>query len=370
MTNPPPSEPLQIMSPDPAWHLLDRYFGGECTPAEVESVEQWMAEDAANARMLAQVRRVWVEGASAVSQTDADAAWHALHERIAAPRDVGAHRRPPRSAPTLMLPRRGRWGRWSVVPLAAALVGVVGTAVWWNRHVPGTSTGATKPVREYITTRGQRAELMLVDGTRVWLSVDTRLRVRPGYGAATRDVELEGEGYFRVAEDDARPFRVYTRGAVSQDLGTEFNVRAYPGESDERLLVTEGRVAMRRIEPPAAPRRAHDSTLELGRGQMGHLDPRGRLTVVDGVDPSAVIAWRDGQLRFKNTPIAEAVRELERWYDLDIVLEDTALASVPLTAILGAQTADQALAVVAKVLDARYERRDRRVRLVPSSASH
>jgi ferric-dicitrate binding protein FerR (iron transport regulator) len=191
-------------------------------------------------------------------------------------------------------------------------VGTVGAVAWrHNQAVPA----APQPAREYATARGQRSEVTLVDGTRAWLNADSRLRVPSRYGVGARNVELEGEAFFVVRHDEKRPFRVYTRDAVSEDLGTEFSVRSYPEDSAVVVVVASGRVAMGRAGTPADSERK----VALGRGQMGRLDRAGHVTVTDGVDLSGPLGWREGRLEFDQKPLADVLRELGRWYALEIV---------------------------------------------------
>jgi ferric-dicitrate binding protein FerR (iron transport regulator) len=148
-------------------------------------------------------------------------------------------------------------------------------------------------------------------------------------------------------------------------------VRAYPGDSATVVVVANGAVALRRAAPAhatAAATAGGAPGVELTRGQMGLLHPSGTPTVVDGVDLTALLSWRHGALEFQEMPLASAIRELERWYDVEITLGDTSLARVPLTATFDDQSVDQALSVVAGALDARYERDGRQVRLTTKSA--
>jgi ferric-dicitrate binding protein FerR (iron transport regulator) len=347
--------------------MLDRYFSGECTPEEASAIEQWVSADGARAELVGFMREVWEEAGRERPEIDEDAGWQALRARIAETRNGPAVVRPLRVAPLTLESTRRRGGR--VARVAAAVAGLAAAAVvtvWWA----GMEPSVPEPVvagaaREYVTTRGQRAEVMLVDGTRVWLSVGSRLNVPPSYGARARDVELEGEAFFVVQHDAARPFRVHTPGAVSEDLGTEFSVRAYPGDTSTVVIVASGAVALQRAELA----QAGDRGVELTRGQMGRLDPSGLVTVTDGVDLHATLGWREGRLEFDERPLAEAITELERWYDVHITLGDSVLARVPLTASFSDQTVDQALAIIAATLDVRYQRDGRQVRLMAKRAS-
>src|SRR5207253_457823 len=105
----------------------------------------------------------------------------------------------------------------------------------WQRGAPPV------PAREYVTAPGQRLAVSFSDGSRVLLGVASRLRVPRDYGVRTRAVELEGEAYFVVRHDPAHPFLVRTAHGTTEDLGTEFDVRAYRGGRSlerERLTIS------------------------------------------------------------------------------------------------------------------------------------
>jgi transmembrane sensor len=252
-------------------------------------------------------------------------------------------------APRLVLHRgAGRRARWFVPALAAAAVIAVAAGVWRSGVVLRAIDARRVPERLYATARSQRSELMLDDGTRVWLNVDSRLRALAGYGVHARDVVLEGEAFFQVQHDSTRPFRVHARHAVMQDLGTEFGVRAYADDDASVVVVSSGSVSLRADE--AMPATARDA-IALRPGQMGWMGADGRLSVTSGVDVAAMIGWRSGRLTFSAEPLRQVVREMERAYDLDIRIEDSSLANVPVTASFVNSRADQALAIVAGTLD-------------------
>jgi transmembrane sensor len=339
------------MTADPDWMLLDRYLSGECTLDEATAIDAWVMADPSHARLLASMRRVWIEAATPLPAVDERGAWHALQERLTAATPA---------VPRSFTMRRARRMTWRSPALAAGIAAtiIVGAIGWW-RHADGARIAILEPSREYVAARGQRAEITLIDGTRVWLSVDSRMRVPQGYNAATRDVELTGEAFFVVEHDAHRPFRVHAGNGVSEDIGTEFSMRAYPGDTETVVIVASGRVALRPAETPAVRGRA----TELGRGQMGRLDQNGGVEVVDHVDVDASLAWRNGQLQFAERPLQDVVRELERWYDIDVTIEDSALASVPVTASFTNQSADEALAIIAGTLGVHCTRDGRYVRI-------
>lgn len=341
------------MGADPDWILVDRYLSGECTPDEAKAIDAWMAADASHASLLASMRRVWAEAATPLPQIDEQAAWLALESRRAEARRAA---RAPVALPSLRRPQARRTP-WLWPALAAGLLLAVGAAGWW-KHAQELRLADAAPPRAYTTARGQRAEVTLIDGTRVWLSTDSQLLVPQSYGATSRTVTLNGEGYFIVQHDSRRPFRVVAGGSISEDLGTEFDVRAYPGDSATVVIVESGQVALRVADSSVA----HTLSTQLTRGQMGRIDSRGDVQVSNDVDVAGALAWRNGRLAFDERPLREVARELERWYDIDIALGDSVLATTPLTASFTNQSADQALAIVAGALGAGVTRDGRTVR--------
>jgi transmembrane sensor len=359
MTDMFPPHPFKLMSGEPDWNVLDRYFGGECDTAERDAIDRWAAVDASHARLLASLRLVWAEAAETRPEIDEQAGWRALQARRAETVGGVTTSRP---APMSMFASASRTtsrARSAAVAAALVLAAVAGAVRWWQ-HKMSTPHEIAQLSREYTTARGQRAEVALLDGTHVWLSVDSKLRVPQGYGATARDVELNGEAYFVVQHDAKRPFRVYTGDAVTEDLGTEFSMRAYAGDSVAVVTVASGKVALWRADSLNAPRQR----VELTRGQMGRLDRTGSVRVTDGVDVRGMLAWRDGRLELEERPLADAVPELDRWFDIEITIEDTALVHVPVTASFANQSVDEALTIIAGSLDARYVRTGRSVRLM------
>jgi len=242
--------------------------------------------------------------------------------------------------------------------IAAALVLVVSGGLLWRavNQARTRTTAAPQPMRLYATVRGERADLHLADGTRIALNVDSRLQLPLDFGRRDRTVYLQGEAYFQVQHDSTRPFRVVAANAVTEDLGTGFVVRAYPGSSGVRVVVAHGKVAL-------GPARDTAAGTVLSVGDLGRLDTAGVVTVRSGVNVGRYTAWTEGRLEFVNTRVSEVVSQLERWYDLDITLADSVLAARPLTATLGHQSTDEMLQLLAASLDVRVQRDGRRVTL-------
>ena len=320
---------------------LLRFVEGDCSPDEAAAIQAWIAADARRGELLDELRAVWrLTGSRTRPWAVAGARLRLLHGRgrHAAQRSAGFSARP-------------RLGRGGIAAAIACLVAGIG--VWLLRPRPA-------PLREFATPAGQRLRLTLPDSSRVLLSVGTRLRVPRDFGVRARAVELDGEAYFVVRHDARRPFLVRTRQGVTEDLGTSFDVRAYAQEDYVQVVVASGRVALR-----AGRGGGDDSVLSLRSRDRGVIDARGVLSATSGVALGDYLAWTRGTLVFRDAPLGDVVAQLGRWYDVDIELSGASGAAERLTISFATRSVDEALTTLARVLDARWTRAGRMVRLTP-----
>ena len=321
---------------DIPWEMLAAYLAGELAPEERARVAAWLAAEPRREELLESLRLVW----------DGSAAGRRRYNVEAALRRLAVARRPFAAAGRAPMWRRG---------LIAASVAAVAAGGWWlfARGLGEAPAPAPVAAKEYRTTRGQRLALKLADGSSILLAPASVLRIDPAYGARARPVALEGEAYFDVAHDAARPFSVRTSRTVARDLGTRFVVRAYADEPVTDVVVAEGRVAVGRIG--AAPGQLADSLL-LDPGTRGRLSADGALTLATTVNLDGYLDWTEGRLVFRNTPLPDALRRIGRWYDVDIRLAGPGLATRTLTASFHREPAAEVVRLVAATFGLRVER--------------
>lgn len=160
-----------------------------------------------------------------------------------------------------------------------------------------------------VPRKGQY-KLVLPDGTKVWINAESSIRYPVSFDRNERKVYVTGETYFEVAKDKTKPFRVVINDIVVEALGTAFNINAYSNEPFVSTTLVEGSVLVSKKET--------DNVLKPGQqAKISGTD----FTIAD-VEPSAVIAWKDNQFRFTNTPLDVIMRQVERWYDAEIVYEN------------------------------------------------
>ncbi|MCR8557328.1 DUF4974 domain-containing protein [Mucilaginibacter sp. BJC16-A38] len=151
-------------------------------------------------------------------------------------------------------------------------------------------------------------QLVLPDGTKVWINAASSLRYPTAFTKNERQVELNGEAYFEVAHNPLKPFRVVSKGQTVEVLGTHFDINAYDDEPAVKTTLLEGRVKV-----TAA---ANHAIRYLAPGQQAALDPDS-FTVVPS-DTEEAIAWKNGRFVFQNDHIQHIMRVIARWYNMKI----------------------------------------------------
>jgi ferric-dicitrate binding protein FerR (iron transport regulator) len=268
-------------------------------------------------------------------------------QRPASVAPAGDTRSSPRRRHVILLPPRNvrPWWRRAGTVAAAASAAVVAFAAIRMSERP--QPAAAPVARIYETRAGQRADILLGDGTRITLAPESRLRVAADFGTERRDLYLDGEAFFDVAHDAARPFTVYTANASAHDIGTAFAVRGYTKEGAVQIAVREGVVAMSGVGP-------------LSAGDVGLLASNGKTSVRHGVDVSEVLGWLDGRFYYSDAPLMRVVDDLRRWHGAEIVIGDSSLASLPFTGEMNGLTTRPALDLVARTLGLRVTRQGER----------
>ncbi len=196
----------------------------------------------------------------------------------------------------------------------------------------------------FTTARGERAVVRLADGTIVTLAPASQLREAADYNNRSRTVH-----------DVARPFTVRAQRAVIRDVGTRFVVDAYGDRPSVSVVVTAGRVALS-VAPSAHAPPSTLPTTELVPGDRAVVADA-RIRAVDhGADTVALMGWVDGEVRVRDTPLADVAASLSRWYDVDVRVADPALGARHVSVSFGHEQLDNVLDGLAAALDVSWER--------------
>ncbi|WP_018631154.1 FecR family protein [Niabella aurantiaca] len=167
------------------------------------------------------------------------------------------------------------------------------------------------------TPKGGQYQLILADGSRVWLNAGSSIRFPTAFTGNERKVEITGEAYFEVAKDPARPFRVAFETPSGQKsqvevLGTHFNIMSYADERAAKTTLLEGCVKISSGSSMAVLKPAQQAS------QSGS-----EINVRSGVDVDEAIAWKNGYFQFDGASLQQVMQQIARWYDVEVSYEGT-----------------------------------------------
>lgn len=164
------------------------------------------------------------------------------------------------------------------------------------------------------TPKGGTYQVNLPDGTKVWLNAASSLKFPVSFSGKERRVELAGEGYFEVAKDKTKPFFVKTDSQETEVLGTHFNINAYGDNASQQTTLLEGSVKVSGIKNTSV------RPVVLKPGESSLLNSAG--IAVEAANIEEDIAWKNGNFRFDNMPLCSILKQLNRWYNIDIDYTD------------------------------------------------
>ena len=247
--------------------------------------------------------------------------------------------------------QRSRWLPGLGVLAAAAVVAFLFLRGTPEAPLPLPPAPVTAPLAaaEFSTGSDQTVTARLNDGTFVRLAPRSRMRVEPG--DSTRDVFLEGRGYFAVASDPNRPFRVHTRLGEALVIGTRFELEIQ--DDNLRLVVTEGHVALT----------AGGDRIDARAGDVIHLAAEGVPVVEEVEDVLEILDWPMGLLVFQATPLRRVARDLTAHFGIPVRIEDAEVGERTVTGSFEEESLEEVLSAICRATATRCVRRGSEVRI-------
>jgi transmembrane sensor len=198
-----------------------------------------------------------------------------------------------------------------------------------NNDVVAATQSTEKGVPEMnqlVIPYGKTSELLLPDGTKVWLNAGSRMVYPEFFVDKTREVFLVGEAYFDVENNEKQPFVVQTTDIRIKVLGTQFNVSAYPSDNVIETVLTEGKITLEQNNS-----KLFGETTELIPGQLAAFHKTERTTALCSVDPENYTLWKVGLLKFESTDLSRLIKKLERYYNIRFRYDDPFLGMIKIS---------------------------------------
>jgi len=260
-------------------NLLYKYFSGAASDSERSEIRRWVEDSDMNLREFMSERKFYDIASMLVAESEPS---HGVHLQPA---------------------HRSRLRIW-VSRVAAAAVAVFVT-LGVQRYI-GDTADLELPMQQISVPAGQRLNIVLADGTSVWLNSNSTMKFPGAFTGNGRHVEIDGEAYFDVAKDAGNPFSVSTKYGEVQVTGTKFNVDAYSSCSDFAVSLVEGSVNFDN----------GSDVYRLTPGRRLSVTTAGAFTI-GSVEPEA-LEWVSGIVSFRNLPMSDILARFEKYYGVSV----------------------------------------------------
>lgn len=281
--------------------LLIRFLTRTCTSEELQIIERWITADKANAKWLFEIEKIW-SIKNELHYSDQKKIQQAYKRFIFSLRKNK---------------NAVRHFYFSTILKSVAAIACI-ALLSFNLYLLLEREFSTVSLNTIEVSKGQSVFVQLADGTKVWLNAQSQFRYPSQFNQKQRSVYLNGEAYLEVAHDSEKPFIVHTHPMDVKVLGTKFNIRVYPEEANVVTLV-EGKVTI------GIPEKKKDVVL-YPQEQLIYSENK-ELLLNENVETTLSNAWISGELVFIDKPLHEICRDLERRFDVEIILSDPVLAN-------------------------------------------
>lgn len=308
--------------------LLLHILTGEATPDEKSEFYYHLAESKKNEELFFQAKSLWLRTSMKHTHVDTNSEFNKLWVKVTEQRKIRK---------ISLLSRFVRYA--AILVIVLALGGAIGhffTKISMQMPYYG--------VQKYVATRGSVSIVELDDGSRIWLNSESELSYHIDVKNKSRRAELKGEAFFEVKHNGEMPFLVKVGDITVRDLGTVFNIKAYPEDNSVETSLVEGKVDILKQD---------DKTLlSLNPGESAIYYNDKQKIEVYSIENNVLSAWRDGKFVIRNQRLEDICAELSRWYGIEFLFENNSLLDYRFTGNIKKTTTVQH---VLKVLKASAE---------------
>lgn len=306
--------------------IILRNLSGEASCEDILVFSEWLSSSDTHKDSFLKIKKYWDAEVDGMKLRDPEATYNKLLDRI---------RKAERKNRVRKL-----WIRYSSAAAIAILIGIAG---YW---AGGLQKNAPVQYYSYITGNSI-SSFELPDGTEISLNKNSTLSYSSSYGEDVREVSLEGEGFFSVTKNKAKAFVVDLNGSKISVLGTVFNVKNYENEHVTTATLLEGSI---RFETP-------DQQILLKPDQQLVFDKSSNKIEMSNVSTDLATAWKSHLIKYKSLPFKEFLDMLKKQYNVEIVLQNEALADQKVTGSFDESlTVDQILDLMKKNLSFKWKK--------------
>ena len=281
--------------------LLPGYLSGDVSDNDRVIIDNWRSESPENEALYSQSFKAW-EALTLLNEMEQFNSFEAL-------RKVNAKISQPQSAKL-----------WTIFQRVAAIL--ILPLLVYSGYLTIQNQDRNHPQEQVMmqtisSRQGMVTQFALSDGTKVWLNSGSKLQFPNLFNNSKREVMLKGEAFFEVTKNEKQPFRVNANELKVEVLGTSFNVVSFDDDTQSEVVLVTGKVSLSSENGQIVK--------EYGNiipGQRAIYQKEEQKVITEEVDVEKYIAWRDGNLIFRDDSMEDVVKKLSRWFNVEITIKD------------------------------------------------
>lgn len=324
----------------PDERLLEKFLDNKCTPKEAQDVLEWIStyegRSITESNFDNDIVSIENSGQNIEDQeVRTTLMFRKIMEKIIADESMTSISQPHRLIPN-----------W--LKIAAAILiplFLTNAIIWFIFEKPNNNIAW----QEVFVPRGEKQQVIFQDGTRIWLNSDTKLKYPVEFSGNQREVKLEGEAYFEVKKNSKKPFFVRLNNLSVKVTGTSFNVKAYRDEKVITTTLDEGKVSL------LTNQNNEDVEYSLKSGQQAFYSKATSDINIQKSEIGQNSNWKAKKLIFKDTPLLEVVKVLERWYNVKFIIMDQGLSTYTYTINFKNEPLQNVLIGLEKITPIKYQ---------------
>lgn len=306
------------------WDLIAKYYSNECNQKETDELFQWVRQSKENEELFNNVKKdlELININKSMNKVNVDSAWDKLRNRIL---DDEVEVNIPEKTTKL-------WNFNRVLRYAAMIIIIAGIGI-----TVGKLYNSNPLIEEYTDNTEQDKEIILPDGTKVFLNADSYLAYPDQFASNERRVKLKGEAFFDVTKNQKKPFIIESNNAEVKVLGTSFNVNAKLPDNEIQVYVKTGLVQLSR-------KNNIEEKVLINPGDLGKLTAE-KVEKIKNEDPN-ILSWKTKEIVFIENNIAEVIYVLNKTYNINIQCDDENILELKYTSTFRNQKIDSILNVI------------------------
>src|SRR5699024_2346285 len=240
------------------WTLIHKYLSDQAGKAEQKKVEEWIQENPEHKAFMGSIENIWNVTPKEEAGVDIEEAWHKFHsQRMKSSKLLYLKNKKERPGfKNYSHKTKIKWYQRKATYVAAAVFALLVVVFFAVKHqLDQQNQSLPVTYQKIITQAGEKTQIILADGSRVKLNAGSSLKIPSNFGQKTRTVYLTGEAFFSVEHKEAHPFIVQAKELFNEDIGTNFNIKAYSENPGTEVVVAEGEVKL-----DAASRKEEEAT--------------------------------------------------------------------------------------------------------------